>query len=127
MVVTLANPSGDNRTYVLTFAGTPIVGGSLADGVYDLTVAAAKVHDAAGGPASTLSAKAALAFRRLYSDEDGNGISDNADLFQFRSTYTKPSTDPAYNPFCDYDGNGVVDAADIYQIRSRRSIVFQGF
>jgi hypothetical protein len=125
-VVSAANPSGDGQTWVLTFSGAPVVGGSLADGVYDLTVVASKIHaGTAGGP--TMAADYTLAFHRLYSDINGDGISDNADLFQMRSTYLKPSTDPAYKWYFDYNGDGIVDNADVFQLRGRRSKVFQGY
>ena len=126
--VSLANPSGDGRTWVVSFAGPAVVGGSLPDGVYDLTVAGAKVRLAAD-PAAAVGAAAdyTLAFHRLYSDVNGDGVSDNADLFQMRSTYLKPSTDPAYKDVFDYNADGVVDNADVFQVRSRRSKVFQGY
>ncbi len=126
MTVLTANPSGDFRTFKLTFSGSPIVGGSLADGIYDLTVVATKVH-AKPNTAIVMAANLTAKFHRLFSDIDGDGDSDNADLFQFRSTYNKFSPDPAYNANCDYDADGDVDNADIFQIRSRRSIVFQGY
>jgi hypothetical protein len=125
-VVTAANPSGDGQAWVLTFSGSPIVGGSLADGIYDLTVVASKVHaGTAAGPA--MAADYAFKFHRLYSDVNGDGVSDNADLFQMRSTYLKPSTDPAYKWYFDYNQDNVVDNADVFQVRSRRSLVFQGY
>src|SRR4051794_9042624 len=112
--VAVANPSGDGATYVVSFAGDQVgPGGSLVDGIYDLTV-----PGVAGAPRS---------FHRLFSDADGDGDSDNVDLFQMWSPYTKPSTDPAYKWYFDSDGNGAVDNADVFQIRSRRSIVFQGY
>src|SRR4051812_4535372 len=113
-------------TWVASFAGPGVVGNSLPDGVYDLTVVASKVHaGSAAGP--TLAADYAFKFHRLYSDVNGDGVSDNADLFQMRSTYGKTSTDPAYKSYFDYDANGVVDNADVFQVRSRRSKVFQGY
>jgi hypothetical protein len=111
---------------VLTFTGSTIVGGSLSDGVYDVTVVGSRVHaGTAAGP--TLSADSTLAFHRLYSDADGDGDSDNLDLLKLRATYLKPSTDPSYLWYFDYDAGGVVDNLDVFQIRSRRSTVFQGY
>src|SRR4051812_14093581 len=113
-------------TWVASFAGPGVVGNSLPDGVYDLTVVASKVHaGSAAGP--TMAADYALAFHRLYSDVNGDGVSDNADLFQMRSTYTKPASDPAYKWYVDYNADGVVDNADVFQVRSRRGKVFQGY
>jgi hypothetical protein len=123
--VSWANPSGDGMTWVLSFGGSPVVGGSLADGIYDLTVVASRVQGAAG-PFMAADYHAA-AFHRLFSDADGDGDSDNLDLLQLRPTYLKPSTDPAYKWYFDYDNSGVVDNLDVFQIRSRRSVVFQGY
>jgi hypothetical protein len=125
-VVNVALSPDSFEVATLTFTGAPIVGGSLADGIYDLRVVADKVHDAAV-PAQTLPADSTLAFHRLYSDDNGDGVSDNADLFQMRSTYLKSSTDTAFKPWFDYDGDGVVDNADVFQVRSRRGLVFQGY
>ncbi len=90
-------------------------------------VVAAKVHGVAPGPADPMPANLTAKFHRLFSDIDGDGDSDNADLFQFRSTYNKFSPDPAYNANCDYDADGDVDNADIFQIRSRRGITLMGY
>jgi len=125
-VVNVALAPGSSQVATLTFSGAPVVGGSLADGVYDLRINAAKVHDATV-PAQTLPADSTLVFHRLFSDVDGDGDSDNADLFQMRSTYTKSSTDPAYKWYFDYDNSAVVDNLDVFQIRFRRSIIFQGY
>jgi hypothetical protein len=138
-VTVTATPSADGRSFALSFSGPGLVGGSLPDGVYDLTVVAGKIHSsasttaaaaggfraAAAGPAMTTDAT--LTFHRLFSDADGDGDSDNADLFQVRSTYNKPNTDPAFKPQFDYDGDGDVDNADLFQVRSRRGVTFKGY
>jgi hypothetical protein len=109
--VNLVTDPSDGRTWALRFAGPDVVGGSLADGIYDLTVNGTVVRS----------------FHRLFSDADGDGVSDNADLFQMRSTYTKKSDDPAYKWYFDFNQDGVVDNADVFQVRSRRSVVFQNY
>lgn len=121
-----AAASTDGQTYVVTFTGSPIIGGSLADGIYDLTVVAANVHPA-GNPGVSMTSDATLAFHRLYSDVDGDGDSDNADLFQMRSTYGKFSNDAAYRWWWDYTSDGDVDNADVFQVRSRRPQLFAGY
>ena len=73
-----------------------------------------------------MAADATLAFHRLYSDADGDGDSDNADLFQVRSTYNKPITDPAFKWYFDYEQDGDVDNADLFQVRGRRATAFKG-
>ena len=88
-----------------------------------MTVVASAVH----ANAQTMAANATLAFHRLYSDADGDGDSDNADLFQVRSTYLKPATDPGYKPYFDDEGDGDVDNADLFQVRGRRATEFKGY
>ena len=119
-----ANPAGDGRTWVVTFSGTPIVGGSLADGVYDLRVVASAVHS---GPGTAMAADYATKFHRLFSDSDGDGDSDNGDMARLRPTYGKVAGDPNYVWYWDYNNDGDVDNADVAQIRSRRSIVYMNY
>ena len=113
-----ANPSGDGKTWVLTFSGSAVVGGSLPDGNYNLAVVASSVHaGTATGPA--MAADSHFAFHRRYGDSDGDGDTDALDLFRFRSTLNKRGTDPGYLWYLDYDGNGIVDAVDLFQVRAR--------
>lgn len=127
-VLTVLPASGASQTFNLTFGGTSIVGGSLSDGVYDLTVAASKVH-AAAVPAAAMAADYAFAFHRLFSDADGDGDSDNADLFAMRATYGRNSTDDPslYKPYFDYEADGDVDNADVFQVRARREVEFKNY
>jgi hypothetical protein len=41
--ISCSNPSGDGKTWLVTFTGSDIYGGSLPNGVYDLTVYASDV------------------------------------------------------------------------------------
>jgi len=123
VTVTAANPAGDGKTFVLAFAEADAPGRSLADGIYDLRVSAGQVT--AAGVA--MAADYVFAFHRLFTDANGDGVSDNADLFQMRSTYLKPSTDPAYSWWFDCDASGAVDNLDVFQVRGRRGITYQGY
>lgn len=124
--VVFSNPSNDGMTWLLTFTGTSVVAGSLADGIYDLTIVASKVHT--GSPAGpAMAANFGATFHRLFSDVDGDGDSDNADLFQMRQTYSKFTGDAGFNAAFDYDGDGDVDNADVFQVRSRRAVEFKGY
>jgi hypothetical protein len=44
---------------------------------------------------------------------------DNADFFQFRSTFGLASGNPAFLPYFDVNGDGLVDNADFFQFRAR--------
>jgi hypothetical protein len=75
----------DGRTIaVLTFTGTDIIGGSLADGSYTLTIRGDHIRDEVG--------------RELDGDGDGNGGGDRVDAF--------------FRLFGDSDGDGDVDGQD---------------
>jgi hypothetical protein len=108
----------DGRTVaVLTFAGPEIVGGSLPDGSYTLTVRADQVHDrwgreldgdgdgSAGGDRTD-------SFSRLFGDSDGDGDVDWVDRDLFRSAFKKSAGEAGYLWFFDFDGNGDVDGHD---------------
>jgi CSLREA domain-containing protein len=122
-VIAVANPSLDGRTYVLTFNGTRVLGGSLADGIYDLRVRAGKVH--AGDIDMTFDV--VFAFHRLFSDADGDGDSDNGDAVQMGRTYNLKAGDAGFLWYWDYNGDGDVDNGDVVQVRPRRGIVFVGY
>jgi fibronectin type 3 domain-containing protein len=103
-------------TYTVTFSGNGVIGGSIADGVYQLNVAPGAITNPIGlSPATGIS----LGFVRLFGDISGNGIVNNADLFQLRSAYATSAGDAAYLPGFDYNSNGIINNADLFQIRSR--------
>jgi hypothetical protein len=117
----------DGRTVaVLTFAGSDIVGGSLSDGSYTLTVRADSVHDrfgreldgdgdgSAGGDRTD-------GFHRLFGDADGDGDTDHADLDVMLGSFPKRSGDAGYLWYFDYDADGDVDGLDMAQFNQRRN------
>jgi hypothetical protein len=109
---------------VLTFTGTGIVGGSLADGSYALTVSASKVRDQQGtaldgngdgtaGDDFTLADNGqARGLFRLFGDGDGNRVVNQGDLSLFRIAFG--SGDLTF----DADGSGVVNQADLAAFRA---------
>jgi pectin methylesterase-like acyl-CoA thioesterase len=108
----------------LTFSGTDIVGGSLADGHYTLTVHGNLVHDDLGqaldGAGTGLPGSDRTdAFFRLFGDSDGDGHVDLQDLLRFAGTFGKRAGDPGYLWFFDYDGDGSVDFGDLLQLLRR--------
>ncbi len=117
----VTNPSGDQKNYVLSFTGTGVVGGSLADGIYDLSVAAAGVHDLAG---NALVGSFSQRFHRLYGDYDGNKTVNNADYFWFKQTFNKSVGATGFlDPF-DYDNNGTVNNGDYFQFKQRFGVIY---
>jgi hypothetical protein len=125
-VVAWAGPSGDDRRWVLTFSGTPVVGGSLTDEIYDLTVLASRVHTGSAVGA-TMADNYTYEFHRLVSDANGDGDSDNGDLLAIRSTYGATDEGPEYHWHWDYTADGDVDNGDVIQARRRRGVIFKDY
>jgi hypothetical protein len=123
----IVNASGNQAT--LTFGtnngstntiGDGVEYGSLSDGSWVLTIAAAGVSDQTGanmaadfttpdtgGPGSGR-------IYRLFGDADGSGQIDLLDFAQFRSAFN-----PNFNSIFDFDGSGTVDLLDFNQFRTR--------
>jgi hypothetical protein len=109
---------------VLTFTGPGIVGGSLADGSYTLTVRADRVHDAIGreldGDGDGIAGDdRADGVRRLFGDSDGDGDVDRLDRDVFRSAFHTTADEPGYLWYFDFDGDGDVDGRDNGQFNRR--------
>jgi len=109
---------------------------SLADGRYTLTILSAFVVGAngqnldgdgdgvAGGdyvsPTDTAGGGTGqLHLYRLFGDATGDGIVDQSDLGQFRSTFNAGAGNPLYLSYLDADNSGFVDQTDLGQFRSR--------
>jgi hypothetical protein len=122
---TLAWSSADGGvTWVVTFSGNGVVGGSIADGVYDLTLNHAAITDAQG---QALAADRVDTFYRLYGDSNGDGTVNNADTFQLRKTFGAGTGDAAFLAYLDATGDGTVNNADVFQYRRRFGTTFSGF
>ena len=110
---------------VLTFAGSDVIGGSLADGLYTLTVHGDKIHDGLGqaldgdanGTAGGDYVDAAI--ERLFGDADGDGDVDNSDVFAFKAAYSKSSGQEGYQPFFDFNGDGTINTIDFAEVKQR--------
>jgi hypothetical protein len=114
--ITFTQGTSDNTTWNLTFP--TYIGGSLPDGIFDLTVTAADVTSVSA-PTLAMPSDQTFTFDRLFGDSDGNGIVNNADYFQFKKTYAQSSGSANYNPLFDYDANGIVNNADYFQFKQR--------
>jgi hypothetical protein len=110
-----ANPSGDGRTYVLSFGGGGTTGGALPTGVYDLTVRAAGVHPA-GTPAggAGMAADVTFTFHRLFGDINGDRAVNAGDISQIIAHGFYNSGAGGRRPADgDLNGDGFVNAGDI--------------
>jgi hypothetical protein len=103
---------------VLSFAGPEVVGGSLADGNYTLTVRGDHAHDRFGraldgdGDGSA-GGDSADAFFRLYGDSDGDRDVDWLDLGRFLSSFGRQQGDPLYLDYFDVNGDDRVGLIDL--------------
>jgi uncharacterized repeat protein (TIGR03803 family) len=115
--ITFTLTSTDNTTWNLTFPG--YTGGSLPDGIFDLTVTAADVTSISAPTLSMTGGNQTFSFDRLFGDIDGNGIVNNADYFQFKKSFGQLAGGSTYNAAFDYDANGVINNADYFQFKKR--------
>jgi hypothetical protein len=102
---------------VLSFTGTDIIGGSLADGSYTLTVRGDHIRDEVGREVDgdrdgNGGGDRVDAFHRLFGDSDGDHDVDCVDRDLFRSAFGKSIGDTGYLWYFDFDGDGDVDGLD---------------
>lgn len=114
--INVSNPSADQKTYVLSFAGPAAIGGSLADGIYDLRVTAPAVHDLAG---NVMTGSFTQRFHRLFGDGNGDRRVNLVDYRTLRTTLGRSSGQPLFNDAMDYDNSGTVNTTDLTQFRRR--------
>jgi uncharacterized repeat protein (TIGR01451 family) len=108
----------DGRTVAtLTFAGSGILGGSLADGRYTLTIHSNLVHDHQSGLA--MAADAVDPFFRLFGDVTGDGKVDDIDRAAFLAAYRSRRGMANYRWYFDYNADGTIDSVDYFQFQRR--------
>ena len=105
------NTDGSSTQWVVTFSGAGVTGGSIADGVYDITLNAAAVTSDAN-PAVSSQTRATDTFYRLFGDAQGTGKVNTADYTAFLSTFGLKSTAPGYLAYFADDGTTKIDSAD---------------
>jgi Bacterial Ig-like domain (group 3)/Dockerin type I domain len=121
-----------NTQWAVTFSGSGVVGGSIANGAYAITVSdPGSITAVSDSQALTVTAGlapgtgnpgyATQQFYRLFGDINGDGFvnaSDNAKFKQALSTY---------NAAFDYSQDGFVNAADNAQFKNDLALSFSGF
>ena len=115
---------GGHTVAVLTFAGPDIIGDSLADGGYTLTIRGDLVHDGVGRELDgdrdgTAGGDHVTAFFRLFGDSDGDRDVDWQDRDLFRSAFGTTVGSAGYLWYFDFDGDGDVDGHDNGQFNRR--------
>lgn len=106
-ILDVANPSGDQKTFVVTFTDPTIEGGSLWDGIYDLVVHNALVKDLFN--TRPIGTDPTQTFHRLFGDSDGDRDVDANDSARFQASLNSVLGDANYRSFFDYDNNGVIN------------------
>ena len=101
----------------LTFVGAGIIGGSLADGQYTLTIHGGLVHDGFGlaldGAGMGVAGSDRIdTFFRLFGDANGDGVVDEQDRELFRAAFKTKAGEAGYLWYFDFDGDGVIDGLD---------------
>jgi arylsulfatase A-like enzyme len=115
----------DGRTVaVVTFTGSDIIGGSLADGNYALTIRGDHIRDEAGRELDgdndgNGGGDRVDAFFRLFGDSDGDRDVDRLDRELFRSAFKRRVGEAGYLWYFDYDRDGDVDGKDNGQFNRR--------
>jgi phosphatidylinositol-3-phosphatase len=100
--------NGAATRWVVTFSGNGVVGNSIANGVYDITLnASAAVPES--DPTATVAPRPTDTFYRLFGDINGDRVVNVSDEFQFGQALN------AYNPAFDYNADGTVNLADEFQ------------
>ena len=133
------NPSGDLKTYVLTFSvpavPSAIVGGSITDGGYNLTVNLPSVTLVSNGAHPATSDHSADVFYRLFGDSKGTGsgsVNSLQDAARIKKALGSSANDPAssaaYVAYFDYDLNGTINSlVDYSQFKKRLGQSLSGF
>jgi uncharacterized repeat protein (TIGR03803 family) len=122
------NPNGDGSSsqWVVAFSGAGVVGGTIANGVYDISLNAAAVTSAAN-PAVTAQSRPTDTFYRLFGDSNGDGRVNNADYAAFLNTNGLKSGQPGFNSAFDSNGDGRINNSDYALMLTDNGLRYSGF
>jgi ELWxxDGT repeat protein len=122
LTLTGLSAAGGPTTVRLAFTGNGLIGGSLADGNYRLTVHADKVTDRAtgtklDGDGDGLSGGDRVAdFFRLFGDLNADRFVSPAERTAVKQAVGKRAGQPGYDAALDFNSDGVIDATDDRQV-----------
>jgi hypothetical protein len=97
--------SSNQTVATLTFAGSGVLGGSLADGRYQLLYQ--------GSPVPVAN------FFRLFGDVNGDGQVDDTDRPAFLAAYRSRKGMANYRWYFDVNADGAIDSVDYFQFQRR--------
>jgi hypothetical protein len=117
--------NADRTQATLSFSGASVIGGSVADGRYQLALDTTKLHDDSGGlldgdnDGQSGGAYAGYAFFRYFGDVSGEGTVNGLDYGAFRAAFGSSAGDAAYRDYFDYNADTAVNGFDYSQFRAR--------
>jgi len=121
--------SGTGTVVTLTFVGGSVdLGGSLADGRYELQIHANQFGGGGfdgngngwpGDDYTLIGDPATNKLFRLFADINGDGDVDSQDFLAFRTAAGTATGQPSFDAAFDFDGDGDVDAFDFLRFRAR--------
>ena len=130
VLTALNNPNGDGSAteWAVTFTGNGVQGGSIGNGLYDITLNASDVT-LDGSPSVTATPRATDTFYRLFGDLIGNQTRVNAtDYGDFLSTYNLRSGQTGYIAAFDITGTGArINATDYGDFLADYNTRYTGF
>ncbi len=124
--VSYSSPDG-GLTWIVTYTGTGVAGGSIASGVYNLTLNPSAVTFLNSGATLALNNRGTDTFFREYGDITGDGVVNNSDNLQFKKTYLDSTGSTTYLAALDYNGDGTVNNTDNLQFKKNYLVSLSGF
>jgi surface-anchored protein len=115
MILNSTGTTTADAVWNVTFLGANVIGGSIADGEYDLTIDPAKVTDGFG--VHLTAAPPAFTFYRLLGDADGNRTVNNLDIVYVRRRLGTTQAAGDYLWLFDSDWNGTVNNLDVVNVK----------
>jgi hypothetical protein len=135
--VSYTSPDG-GKTWIVTFSGSGVTGGSIADGVYDLGINNNTVTVQSTG-AVLFDPPTLDTFYRMLGDflgyaANGNeGTVSTTDLSLFKNVFSSHGSpgDPLYKAYMDFTsavtGTGTINNVDLSLLKQRLGKIFSGF
>jgi hypothetical protein len=120
------NADGSSTQWVVSFSGTGVVGGSIGNGVYDISLNAAAVTSDAN-PAVTVQSRPTDTFYRLFGDSNGDGRVNNADYAAFLNTNGLKAAQSGFNAAFDSNGDGRINNSDYAAFLTDNGLRYSGF
>ncbi len=115
-----------NTQWAVSFSGSSVTGGSIANGAYDITVQdPASITAVSDSQALTLAGSGiggpTQSFYRLYGDINGDEVVNAADNLKFKQALS------TYNAAFDFNDDGFVNASDNLKFKGDLTVNFSGF